>query len=361
MIIKKYVADSMNDVLHMIRLEMGPEAVIISRRNIRQKGFFGRFKPKKLEVTAAVDELVKKSMPIPDRTEEIKESFERREVEQELSEVKEMLQKLIDNNDKPKDAKKEKKTGIRKMLCDRDVSDDVIDLITSKAKNKSEYKDLSRLPDSAILDGIKDVIKAGPVLNGRIHAFIGPTGVGKTTTIAKIAAMYSLNQKKKVGLITIDTYRIGAVEQLKIYADILELPLEVVNSMEDIQRALNNLKDCDIILVDTTGRSIKNIMQLSELKLYLGKLKPDMVYLVVSMTTKYNDLIQILNGFSTMDYNSVILTKLDETSTYGSVLNVACNTEVPISYITVGQNVPDDIEVATSDRLVDLVAGEGNI
>jgi flagellar biosynthesis protein FlhF len=194
-----------------------------------------------------------------------------------------------------------------------------------------------------------------------VVALVGPTGVGKTTTIAKIAAIEALSTKKKVGLVTIDTYRIGAVEQLKIYADILGLPFEVINSTDDIERCFDNLKDCDSIFVDTTGRSIKNIMQLSELKLYLDRIKPDTTYLVVSMTTKYHDLLQILKGFGTMDYNRLILTKLDETTTYGSILNVAYNTKAPISYMTTGQNVPDDLKEAAKDMLLELVIGEGSI
>lgn len=360
MIIKKYIADNINDALNMIRIELGPEAVIISRRNIKQKGLFGAFKPKKLEITAAIDEVNRKPSQAIDRAEEIKEAYERKEVEKELGEVKNMLQKLIEDRDKEKEKSsgKEKKTGLKKVLWERDVHDDTIKLITNKLKEKAEYKNASRLPDSAIMEGIKDNLKTGLAKEGRIHAFIGPTGVGKTTTIAKIAAMYSLNERKKVGIVTIDTYRIGAVEQLKIYADILGLPFEVINSIDDIQKSMENLKGCDLILVDTTGRSIKNIMQLSELKLYLDRINPDVTYLVISMTTKYKDLLQILNGFDTMEYDSIILTKLDETSTYGSILNVACNSEAPISYITLGQNVPDDIEKATEDKLLNLIIGE---
>ncbi|HBM81488.1 MAG TPA: flagellar biosynthesis protein FlhF, partial [Clostridiaceae bacterium] len=160
---------------------------------------------------------------------------------------------------------------------------------------------------------------------------------------------------------TIDTYRIGAVEQLKIYADILGLPFEVVNTVGDIQRCFDRLGDCDSILVDTTGRSIKNAMQLSELKLYLDRIKPDVTYLTVSMTTKYIDLLEILKGFGQMNYNSIILTKLDETAAYGSILNVAYNAKVPISYIAVGQNVPDDIEKADKDKLLNLLIGEGRV
>jgi flagellar biosynthesis protein FlhF len=355
MIIKKYVADTMNEALSLIKLEMGNDAIIVSKRMVKQKGLLGFFSPKKIEVTAAIDD--KKENPKIERTAEPKKEDEKSEIGQELTEVKEMLQKLVVTNKE----KKEKRLGIKKLLIERDVSENVVNNIIRETKDKEEYKNIVRLPDSAIIDEIGKLINIDEEKEARIHAFIGPTGVGKTTSIAKLAAIKSLNTGKKVGLITIDTYRIGAVEQLKIYADILGLSLEVINSTNDIEKSLDNLKDCDYIFVDTTGRSIKNIMQLSELKLYLDRIKPDKTYLVISMTTKYHDLLQILNGFGSFNYNSIILTKFDETTTYGSLINVAFFSKAPISYISVGQNVPDDIEDASREKLLDLVIGEGSI
>lgn len=361
MIIKKYIADTMNEALSMIKRELGPDAIIVSKRSVKQKGAIGLFLPKRLEITAALDDAPKRE-PVPSRrTEENVQPEYKLQMEKELNEVKDMLQKLVDDKDKEKTVRKEKKAGIRRLLLERDVSEEVIESIADDARKKEKYKNVPRLPDSAVIEEIADVFKVDYSKKGRVHAFIGPTGVGKTTTIAKLAAIEALNTKKRVGLLTIDTYRIGAVEQLKIYADILGLPFEVINSTDDIDKCFDNLKDCDSIFVDTTGRSIKNIMQLSELKLYLDKIKPDTIYLVVSMTTKYHDLLQTLNSFETMEYNRLILTKFDETTTYGSVLNAAYNSRAPISFITMGQNVPDDIREATREKLMDLVIGEGSI
>jgi flagellar biosynthetic protein FlhF len=357
LIIKKYIADTMNEAINLIKFELGPEAVIISKRSIKQKGFMGIFLPAKLEVTAAVDENVKDEKPKVEGISSRERIVESREFEQELNAMKQMLKKLTVNNDD----KNSKRIGVKKLLLQRDVSEEVVNTITEAIKSREEYKNVSRIPDSAYADEIKGLLKVDSSMNGRIYAFIGPTGVGKTTTIAKVAAMQSLNNKKKVGLITIDTYRIGAVEQLKIYADILGLPFEVINSVGDIERSMYNLRNCDMILVDTTGRSIKNVMQLSELKLYLDRLKPDNIFLVLSMTTKYQDMLQIMRGFEIMKYNRVVLTKFDETTTYGSALNAACSTRSPIAYITVGQNVPDDIREAESDKLLDLIIGGGSI
>lgn len=352
--IKKYTGHSMSEVLNMIRFELGPNAVIISKRSVWQKGIKGLFLPKLIEVTAAVDEgpAGQKSQTDVDG-----EKQQDAEIQKQLLQLKEMLEKVSRN----RKVTSGKRTGIKKLLSENGVSEDVIDSMIQDIKNTDEGKGKKKIPDILLADEIHKLIKVGQGTGGRITAFVGPTGVGKTTTIAKLAAINTLNQKKKAGFLTIDTYRIGAVEQLKTYADILGIPFEAVNNIRDIDRAMDNLKNCDRIYIDTTGRSTKNLMQLSELKMYLDKIEPDDICLVVSMTTKYRDLVEILKGFSTVNYDSLILTKLDETSTYGSIINLAYNTNVPISYITLGQNVPDDIEKANSDKLIGLALGEDSI
>lgn len=361
MIIKKYIADTMNEALNMIRYELGPEAVIVSRRNIKPKGILGIFKPNKLEITAAVDDVHIKERKPPQAVFETpleKEAeIEKKEVERELTEVKEMLQRLVEE----KKVKRDRRVGIKKLLLERDVNEEVVNSIIDEIKKREDYKNPGRIPDALIIEEVVKSISVNSMGKGRVQAFIGPTGVGKTTTIAKIAAIHALNTMEKVGLMTIDTYRIGAVEQLQTYADILGIPFQVLNSVNDIESAMEKFKDCDRVFVDTTGRSTKNTMQLSELKMYLDRIKPDDIHLVVSMTTKYKDLIQILKGFGAIGYKSLILTKFDETTTYGSILNAAYKARVPISFITVGQNVPDDIEEAKKERLLDLIIGEGVI
>lgn len=341
----------MSEVLNMIKCELGPDAVIISKRNVWQSGIKGFFLPKLIEITAAVDDA-----PAGQKAQGEIDSGRQQDVDiqKELSQVKEMIENISQNRRPPAG----KRTGVRKLLSESDVSEVVIDSMIHDIKNTDEGREKKRIPDSMLIEKIHRIIKVNPTTGGRITAFIGPTGVGKTTTIAKLAAISSLKQKKKVGLLTIDTYRIGAVEQLKIYADILGLPFEAVNNIKDIDRAMSNLESCDRIYIDTTGRSTKNLMQLSELKLYIDRIKPDNICLVISMTTKYRDLVEILKGFSGINYDRLILTKLDETSTYGSIVNIAYNTNVPISYITLGQNVPDDIEEASNDKLIELVLGE---
>lgn len=186
----------------------------------------------------------------------------------------------------------------------------------------------------------------------QVVALIGPTGVGKTTTIAKLAANYNLFEGKKVGLITIDTYRIAAVEHLKTYGDIINLPVEVVYTPSDLNQAIANLKDCDLVLIDTAGRSPHNQAMMDELQRFLSNSQIRVILLVISATTKYQDMLTIAENFSKIAFTHLVFTKLDETTTLGPIVSLAMNIKRPISYLTNGQNVPDDIEVAKPNKLI---------
>lgn len=195
----------------------------------------------------------------------------------------------------------------------------------------------------------------------RVVALIGPTGVGKTTTIAKLAANFSLMERKRVAMVTVDTYRIAAVEQLKTYAEIIGVPLEVVFNPDDLQGAIRKFANKDVIFVDTAGRSPHNETQLAELKRFLDSAEPDEIILVLSATTRMEDLMEAYRKFNVTRIDKVIFTKLDETSRYGPILSVMHKTRSPISYITNGQNVPDDIEIPDEFRLARMVLGDEQV
>ena len=192
----------------------------------------------------------------------------------------------------------------------------------------------------------------------RTIALVGPTGVGKTTTIAKLAATFKLKQGKKVGLITMDTYRIAAVEQLRTYAGIIGLPLKVVNTAEQLAQALEDYKNLDAVLIDTAGRSQRATDKLDELKKVLAAAAPHEVHLVLSSTVSQKVLLQTIERFSAVETDRMIFTKLDEAVTAGVLLNVARRVGKKVSYITTGQEVPHEIEPGCSDRLASLVMGE---
>ncbi len=200
-----------------------------------------------------------------------------------------------------------------------------------------------------------------PAVQGpKVVFFIGPTGVGKTTTIAKLASKFSVVEKKKVALLTADTYRIAAAEQLRTYADILEVPCRVIYSDEEVEQALRDFKDYDYIMVDTAGHSHQNEKQRENMNSIIHSadgLAEKEVYLVLSATTKYRDLISIADTYSKLTDYKLIFTKLDETTTLGSLLNLRLYTGASISYVTDGQNVPDDISEFSPQKTVKLLLG----
>ncbi len=191
----------------------------------------------------------------------------------------------------------------------------------------------------------------------RVVALVGPTGVGKTTTIAKLAANYRLREKLRVGLITVDTYRVAAVEQLRTYADIIDLPMEVVATPREMREAVNRMGHLDLVLMDTAGRSPRDEVKIQELKSMLSEAEPDEVHLVLSSTAGAKSLIATADRFVDVGTTAMLLTKLDEAHSLGHITSLVRACELPISYLTDGQNVPDDIQVAESRALAGMLLG----
>lgn len=191
----------------------------------------------------------------------------------------------------------------------------------------------------------------------RVVALVGPTGVGKTTTIAKLAANFRLREGVKLGLVTVDTYRVAAVEQLRTYADIMDLPMKVVTNPIEMRRAIDGLSDMDLVLIDTAGRSPREELQLQELRALLSEAQVDEVHLVLSLATSPRVLKMTAEKFGPVGVSSLILTKLDEAVGMGTLLSVARRIDRPMSYFTTGQGVPDDIETAHAGRAAELVLG----
>jgi flagellar biosynthesis protein FlhF len=213
------------------------------------------------------------------------------------------------------------------------------------------------------LSAIRDLISrrvgcSGPIMltPGRLKAvaMIGPTGVGKTTTIAKLAAHFALTERKRVALLTVDTYRIAAVEQLKTYSNILDLPISVAYNQSEVMPVIRQYADYDLLLIDTAGRSQKNIMQVGELKSLLELVNCE-THLVLSASMKEQDMIEAARRFSAARVDRMIFSKLDETDTHGTLISVSDATGIPLSYLTNGQKVPEDIVVADSMMLANMV------
>jgi len=342
MIIKRYIVNNMNEAMVRIKYELGMEALIISQRKIRKPGLKGLFSKKVIEVTAAVDN------DKPKDKSEVTDS-----IMKEMKDMKEMLSSVIESTNKEDFSENE----ISSLLKSCDLNEKNIAKIMAKLSTVKENIDKRE----KLKFVLKDMVKVSPDLKSKVIILVGPTGVGKTTTIAKLAGKYSQYEKLKVGLITIDTYRIGAVDQLKTYAEIMNLPFKVVMNIKEMQSAVNSMKECDVILIDTTGRNSKNFMHISELKAYISKVKSDSVNLVMSCTTKNSDIDVITNGYKELNFDSIIITKLDETSTYGSILNILESSGKPLSYVTTGQNVPDDIKLMTPDEISNIILGADEV
>ena len=279
-------------------------------------------------------------------------------LEDELAQMKTMLASMMAAN-QPKEV-----VSIRDALCRQDVREELREDFSGKVPIADVNLDSLDPRAAGVLAGylgqvmkFTDGLRISPH-GSRVVAFIGTTGVGKTTTLAKVAAHFVLEQNLKGALITADTYRISAVEQLKKYAEILGLPVEVVYSAADLKKAITRHRSKDFILVDTAGRSQYNEYQMDELKSLLSAHPRMEKHLVVSATTKEQDAAQIMERFSACKPDRIIFTKTDETRTVGMVLNLLAQRELPLSFLSNGQSVPDDIIPATAERLAELLLRE---
>lgn len=282
---------------------------------------------------------------------------------EELKQMKEMMKKLTQASDVF--ALPEPLQKLEQRLSDQEVDPKLIRQIMDETLADFQLADEPVTDENAI-----QIVKAklGQVFqsehskkiapNTRVVHFVGPTGVGKTTTIAKLAAEQVLKYQRKVGFITSDTYRIAAIEQLKTYATILNVPLEVVFSPQDLVKAFQNLADCDVIFMDTAGRNFRNEMYVSELNSLLKTQGSSETILVLSLTTKYRDMKAITNNFNKFKLDKVIFTKMDETDSYGAIVNIVHEFSLQISYVTHGQSVPDDITELNEWQIIDLLLEE---
>lgn len=395
--VKKFTAINMQEALKLVKQELGSDAIIISTRNTEPMP--GGNKCHTVEVTAAMDfncddnisvsRLQKKGMgtDIPDMNEFIyplkKEIAELKDVIKSLS--PDLLRSLRKNEDDS--FKKEaielksivhyllnndytlKNLGIHNSLInfykeaiDRGINERLAFRLVEKV-NKQISNEAAISKDNIKARFYNEMMKfiktSGPVKTNegksKVVAFVGPTGVGKTTTVAKLAAELSLNQKKEVALLTLDTYRIAAVEQLKVYSNIIDIPISVARDRQEFHEALRLYEDKDIVLIDTAGRSRKDEKQMKELMNYLDGNVPVEVHLVLSSTDQEEILFSNIKRFYPLSVDHLIFTKLDEANSFGMLFNIAMKTNKPISYFTTGQKVPEDIEVATAEKTVDLI------
>lgn len=284
------------------------------------------------------------------------------ELMSELKELKKMMTQLSRQNELA-DPVPEEFLFLRERLINQEVRAEVFESWFETVQTQLDAKELDeneivQSVQKQILTFLEERIDAGILSGTRIVYVAGPTGVGKTTTIAKLAAEQMFKHHRKVGFITSDTYRISAVEQLRTYASILNVPLEVVQSPGDTQRAISRLQDCDLIFMDTAGRNYRNELLVSELQSLLAPVENSETFLVMSMTSKSTDMFEITEHFSKYGLDKIIFTKMDETGTCGPMINLLHHFPLKLAYVTNGQNVPDDLLKPDPTSLTKQLLGE---
>ncbi|MEH7336018.1 flagellar biosynthesis protein FlhF [Neobacillus drentensis] len=360
--IKRYIAASLPQAVQQIRLELGENAVILNTKESNTGGFLGLFKKKQLEVIAA-SEVVERKIE-PPSSPEVKEGAQETEVLNRLDQMEQLLGSFIKNQtDSPKQPPS-RLDKWQKQLEDQEVDGEVIRFLVKKIN--VEHPLIERCTEQEIeeivLNTLTKLFQDGIAPDGlnsdaAVVTLLGPTGVGKTTTIAKLASRKVLFQRKKVGLLTADTFRIAAIEQLKTYASILNIPIEVVESPEQINHSLNKLKNCQMIFMDSAGRNYLEEQYIEEINDFLSQVGKQENHLVLSMTSRWKDMKQIVEKMKSVQIDRVILTKWDECTCFGAALNLIYHYPYPLSFLCLGQGVPEDIMLAEPEYMAKKILG----
>lgn len=405
MIIKKYVGKTEAEATQTAQKELGAGVVVMNVREIKPRGFLSSLRPKLIEVTVALEGEQEKFSPLTKEATPINRNMERNSIPKLQSEdaksIEEKLENLQNllvskmqseqvtevtgtNSDREAVSEQEKpqeKEGVSvdekedeylrflkllyNMMVDNEVDEryanQIIDGLDKGYKPGQSFDHLLSNVYQRLILKFGKTVGITPAMEGpKVVLFFGPTGVGKTTTIAKIASNFALEEKKQVALLTTDTYRIAAAEQLRTYANILQVPFRVLYTQEELTNAIRDFNEYDYIFIDTTGHSHQNEEQKENIKNLIqnvSSVAPTQSFLVLSATTKYKDLIRIVDNYAPVAEYELIFTKLDETYTLGNILNLRLHTGASIAYVTCGQNVPEDIEVFDPQATVKVLLG----
>lgn len=365
---KKYTADTMVEAMKKVRADFGDDAIILSSNVITSKGFLGFFQKKSVEVVAGFDEpaiIPTEPAFIPKQASISVESKNDEEIKNEMNEMKRLLQEMrqsVSFSNFPDELK-----PLLTYLENQGLSKELILQVGNEifSQMKKEKQDFSKEEQLQIVKTVltkefSELPFGGITFSKRFINVLGPTGVGKTTTIAKIAARALLEHKKKIGFITTDTYRIAAIEQLRTYANLLQAPVEIAYNSKDFEDAIMKMKDLDLIFIDTAGRNYKEMKYVDDLKRLIDFSLDMESFLVLSVTSKEKDMKTIIDRFTSFPVEKFIFTKVDETGSIGPMFNLMKHYEIGTAYYTDGQEVPEDIVEADVDKMLNLLLAGAN-
>lgn len=365
---KKYTAVTMTEAMSKVRADLGDDAVILNSKVVYTKGFLGLFKKKTIEVVAGMDKYETPLQPVQPLQKEMISSVKKEEVvsselKKELSDIKMLVQSM----QRPVETKKytEDIESFLQYLRNHEINEELITRIgdelfehVNEIDSNKQSLSYRQIATQVLKKALIDVPFGGLSYQKKYINVLGPTGVGKTTTIAKMAAHAVLQKKKKIGFITTDTYRIAAIEQLKTYAGLLQAPVEIVYNSEDFKKAMEKYKDYDLVFIDTAGRNYKEVKFVEDVKKLIQFEDNVESYLVLSSTSKEKDMETIIEQFSSFPIEQFIFTKADETNSIGSMINLMIKYNKGLAYYTDGQEVPEDINEASVDSLLKLLFKE---
>ncbi len=388
--IKKFEALTEQEAMAKVKSELGANALILSIKRVPPKGFFGFLKKSNIEVTAAFDETNNAETLKREKKSKAEIEAKHRALIEQQEKYKSLQFKLNSTEEMLRKVKNELTVSQQRVVKDRIYENSMIqffydsliaqEVLPEVAQKLLESVDVIEEENQININLIVKIVYntivnilsnsedlevqtrsiSNTIASPQVLGFVGPTGVGKTTTIAKLSSNFVLKDDLQVGLITADTYRIAAIEQLKTYAEILNINVSVIYNSDELLKSYTDMKNTsDVILIDTAGRSHKNTENLNDLAEIVKAIPTMRVYLVLSLTTKLQDLLGIINTYSKITEFNLIFTKLDETVTYGAILNVCYLTKKKISYLTNGQNVPEDIEPVKPEKVARILLGLG--